>query len=440
MIRGLALQFFLWFTIFPSFSQTTTLDIDFDNLSQYNKDLKKNWDTYLAQDGDWRKLYQNTEYAFDCRNIFIIEYLVHLGKLNIDSKIDSVHIPFSQGCLCGSKYLIQKGLVHKIDIDRQYQNKMSALMLAIKNGNIHNFNLILVKKPNVNLINEDGENALLFAIKYSNNIGFIKDIMTLGANVLIKDSIFNFNSLELAHWKKEKEIFKYLLNYYLDKKDTVTLQKSYILDKVIFSGETSYIKKLFPLCEPEKNRSKSEHYIDLVGEFAKMYNLLNKYRDNPLPAMRGSSLYDTKDLDLAVFDILINYGYDINVIDSSGQNVLFKCRNIKAVAKYLVNHNININCVDNTEKTALEYFIDEIIKPETVNINGEEVSTESNDRDYRDQIDLLKFYIENKAFVGKRKESGWRYIYDQAQSHNNSFLLKYLKKHHAKALKEQGLL
>ena len=120
----------------------------------------------------------------------------------------------------------------------------------------------------------------------------------------------------------------------------------------------------------------------------------------------------------------------MNTVDSIGQNILIKCKNIAPVVNSLIRHKINLNQTDIYGKTALQYFIDEIITPPTININGQELPTKDLNRDYKEEIKLLKSYVENGAFVGKERKNGWHYIYEQAQLKNNIKLTKYLEKYY----------
>jgi hypothetical protein len=73
-------------------------------------------------------------------------------------------------------------------------------------------------------------------------------------------------------------------------------------------------------------------------------------------------------------------------------------------------------------------------------LNGAIISTQDDNRNYKSEMEIFQFYDKQGAFVGKNNKNGWVYLYEQAQSHNNSYLLKYLRRRHKKELKIHGLL
>lgn len=411
---------------FVAVGQIDTTGFVLSDLTQYELELKQNWDLFLAQGGDWSELLQNKQYSLDCKRIFIFEYLVRLGIVDTNTEIGDMDTFFSHGCRCGNSYLVEKGLSLGVDINRPYREGMTALMLCVQSKNLHNMYMVLNNKPDLHLINSYGDNILCLSAQYLSDTSIINFFLENNVEIRQRNNL-GYNALEIAYFWNDDKIFNFILSYCLNKCKSDFWNTSRLVEMAIISGDTLLLREMLPICV---SKSKNEDYLTLAWKFAQYYNLLNKYRD-PSPDTT-SRLYNTQDLDIGVFSALLDCGYNINTLDSLNQNVLFKCKDILPVAKYLVKNNININQVDIFGKTTLQYFIDEIIDPPRFEFG---LVLKKLDRDYTEELEFLRFYIENGAVVGKDNKNGWHYIYDCAKQKGNTFLLKYLDEKYAKYLK-----
>ena len=83
-------------------------------------------------------------------------------------------------------------------------------------------------------------------------------------------------------------------------------------------------------------------------------------------------------------------------------------------------------------KRKMQNFIDDVIDPPKYEFG---LMLKATNRDYTKEFDLLKYYVDNGALVGKNGINGWHYIYKQAKQKDNLFLLKYLEEKYASYIK-----
>jgi Ankyrin repeats (3 copies) len=409
----------LFFSLTPDFILGQVDTLFSTPLSQHEIELKNNWDKHLTVGGNWRDILENKKYALDCKNIFIFEYLVRLGIVDINEDIDDYTNTFAQGCKCGNTYLVVKGLQNKIDINRQYKNGNTALMYSMQNGNASNSILLLAQGPDLTVVNSNGDNLLTIASKNIADTSLIKYLLLNGCDYKQRNG-WGLNALEMAYYYGDETVFKFLLDDHLIRCDSTYWQSSKLLDAGIGCGDTMLIKRLLPLFDPNKILIKNASYLWAAASFVDFYYYSNKYRFNPIDSTR---LYNTVDLDVSVFKILSEYGYNLNLTDSLGQNVLFKCRNVGPVVKFLLGKKISVNQVDIYGYTVLKYFIEDIINPPRYEFG---ITLKKSTRDYIPELELLRLYVEHGAVIGKEGLNGWGYIYQQAKEKNNLDLLKCL--------------
>jgi len=429
--KGLICLIFI-FNVYLSgaFCQPDTVDLA-KSVNYNDLVIKGNWDWHLSQGGAWTDLLKNRDYALDCKHVFLFEYFIRLGIANINTELDSNYTIFAHGCNCGNEYLVHKGLEDGIDINMKYKSGMTALQYAIQSNNSKNIYYILHLNPNINNINYYGESELILVSKTLDDIGIVKKLLTLGADYSIKNN-WSVSALEESYYAGNKVLFYYLYDYILEKKDTCFIRKSNIIPMSIISGDTLLLKKSLPICEPNIDVKKNEKFVKVFEEFIRFYNLYNKYRDSM--DRDTISLFNTIDLDIRIAEILLNYGYDLNIQDSIGQNILFKCREIPELSRFLISKNIDLNIVDNNGKTFLQYYIDELITPPVFTLNGL-VDYKVKNRDYSEELETLSFYINSGAKVGKGHLNGWKYLSGVLKSHPNPYLLKYLEEGYSDYIK-----
>ena len=402
-------------------------------LSDYDKGLKVKVDALINEENFIEKTLQtNKEKLEKCEYIFLIEYLLRLGRLNLDTELSENYNIFNHGCNCGNTYIVNKGITKGLHRLKNFKQGITPLMYAVKSQNVSVINLLLADLSDINATNEDGENCLLISVENNDNVDIVKLLEKHNINLAYKNKArWNYSAVEMALYSHHYKVTDYLLDKYILNKDTIFLRNSDLLNTALANLDTHYIRKLLPFYNINR---KDAHQFEVIAELPEGYSMCSKFREEHNP-MEGCALASTKDLDIEALKILIEYGYDINQVDSNNQNILFFSKNIEPVVKFLVSKNININQVDKKNKTALEYYIDEIVSPPTFDFNGHDTPTKEQDRDYKKELQLLAFYIENGAIINKIDKNGWHYIYNQAGINENSLLLKYLSKKYKRLIK-----
>jgi ankyrin repeat protein len=409
----------------PLFGQVDTL---FPNaLSWREADIKHYWDTHLADGGDWRVVFDNKKYVLDCKNIFIFEYLARLEVISPNTEIDTNYTLFAHGCKCGNRWVVERGLKKGVNIDRQYQDGSTALILALQSSDEQNVNAILAHSPDISIVNKRRRNALMYAAEKIRDTLIIGALLSKNADCRLKND-WDRNALEEAYYNNNYIVSNFLLKHHLQHYNSEFWHNSRMLEASIHSGDTTLMKIFLPIMDPNRILEKNRIYLKDAEEFTDLYYYLNKYRLDSDETSDTTDLYSTVDLDVAVFKVLSDCGYDLNLTDSLDRNVLFGCRNVEPVIRFLLNKGVPVNQVDRYGYTVLQYFIDEIVTPPRYEFG---ITLKDKDRDYTPELEFLKLFAEHGALVGKERLNGWAYLYNKAKEKNNIYLLKCLTEHYS---------
>ena len=257
-------------------SDTTFLD----RLSDNEKSVKRNIDSFFQQGGSLSDvLSANQSQALDCKNIFVLEYLVRLGKLPFDYKIDSNFTTFTLGCKCGNVFLIDKGLDSDISLNEKYENGMTALMYAIESGKANAVEKIVQKKPDVNIFNDIGLNALHLTSKLNDDVQIVKVLLSIGANQRIRGKLYkntdSLSAVEIACLSHNKSVFSFLYNNIKD--DVEFLSNTELINFAIGGFDTLNLK-IFLNSFGKKTMEANCDYLNSACYFSQGYSIDNKYR------------------------------------------------------------------------------------------------------------------------------------------------------------------
>ncbi len=97
------------------------------------------------------------------------------------------------------------------NVDRQDRNGITLLMKAAKAGNDWDVQNLLANGANVQLRDKEGWSALMYAVRYQNNLSIVTKLIEAGAHVRVRN---NYNSTPLllaANYSQNPEILKLLL-------------------------------------------------------------------------------------------------------------------------------------------------------------------------------------------------------------------------------------
>jgi len=389
--------------------------------SEHEKAIINHCNATINKKIGWRSAYSN-KYLLDSAQIFLLEYLVRTGKSSISDSIEGNYSIFANGCRFGSKYLVTRGLYEGIDLNKKYgADNSTALMLAIKSNNKSLCDLILKKSTKINNINANGENEILLSVQYLKDTQLIAYLLAFNADLNQRNN-WGLNVLEQAYYYSDPGIFHFLLHYCRKFGEPSFWAKSKLPEMAVVGGDTAIFNETIPLCDPDRLSENSFNYLDAAADFASLYYYSNIYRAGFYGDTSAAS-FKTKNMDINIFNTIIKNGYDINSTDSLNRNILFKCRGLDQVTTYLINQGININQIDSSGATVLKCYIDDIISPPVYEFG----ITKNSDRDYTSELEMVKFYIDHGANLGKNKGNGWTYLYRIAIQKNNVYLLKYLE-------------
>jgi serine/threonine-protein phosphatase 6 regulatory ankyrin repeat subunit B len=252
-------------------------------------------------------------------------------------------------------------------INKQDNHGRTALMFAINNyiSNNNNKNIIfnIVEKGlqfqkkykiNLELIDEEGKTALLYAVKKKQH-SIVKLLLENGANINFAETKRKTSSIMYASLNYDTEMLKILLNKKYKAEINATDLKGnnalfFVLEKDIKHG---CITSGF-------YQNQREHSIKILIKNGIDINKRNIYGQTPL--MRASELFD-----FSVLKVLIKNGADVNLQDNNGDTALFYVVNkyfdsqqfldyfyrYKNRFRYLLRKQANINIQNNDGTTLL---------------------------------------------------------------------------------------
>ena len=82
----------------------------------------------------------------------------------------------------------------------------------------------------------------------------------------------------------------------------------------------------------------------------------------------------------------------------------------------------------------MQYYIDDLVDTPVFTFDGL-VDYKVKDRDYTKELEILRFYIDSGATVGKNNNNGWKYMMNSLNRGTNPYLLKCLHEKYAAFIK-----
>lgn len=107
------------------------------------------------------------------------------------------------------------------------KNHISLLMKAAKNGNDWEVSQLLASGANVNLKDDQNWTALMYAVRFQENVNIVDMLLKAGADVKCKNSFGNSALIIAAYYNNNPEVLKHLVKYY--ESSSKELLKAFVL-------------------------------------------------------------------------------------------------------------------------------------------------------------------------------------------------------------------
>lgn len=123
------------------------------------------------------------------------------------------------------------------------KNGKTLLMLSIQSGNTEQIALLLESKANVNLQDNEGWTALMYCVRYQNNVDLLKTLLNYGANYQLKTN-FGLSLLDLCvSYCDDLDVIKKTLSLY-EKNSEEVLKSFTLLLSSTFYDEELFLQKI----------------------------------------------------------------------------------------------------------------------------------------------------------------------------------------------------
>lgn len=123
------------------------------------------------------------------------------------------------------------------------KNGKTLLMQAIQTEDIEQIELLLESKANVNLQDNEGWTALMYCVRYQNNVDLLKTLLNYGANYQLKTN-FGLSLLDLCvSYCDDLDVIKTTLSLY-EKTSNEVLKSFSLLLSSSFYDEDLFLKKI----------------------------------------------------------------------------------------------------------------------------------------------------------------------------------------------------
>ncbi len=336
----------------------------------------------------------------------------------------------------------------KQELEKKYRNRnvtFSSLMYACKYGygreGIANF--LIDNNVDVNFRNQLGETALSYlAFSKSQDTVLAKRLMT--QSTFYKKDIHGLTPLFYSVYSNNFEMFKYLLKEYLKNNKAAgsnELEKCFNYAFNIHDEHDNSLIFLEKICETINIREiywKNGLYKRPIDEAiirTQLYNGITR-----LYGIDSTHLPKDDSLDIKLMDILMKHGLNINEVFEEKQSILYKVYENKPLVKFLSTKIANINQLDSTGETFLQYYIQQSITPPKIKFNGKSVYLYGNERDYIADFDVINYLINAGFEVNKPYKDGILYLIITAIDKKNYFIIKDLFKKYPELLKKPEII
>jgi ankyrin repeat protein len=254
--------------------------------------------------------------------------------------------------------LVDKGADINIQVLNSYSN---VLEFAILNSP-KMVDKIIEKGYNINTKNYSGCNALIFALKFNNNINVVKSLIDHGIDKNYTDD-YNTNYLHFAAGSGSKEVYDYLLTVLPGEEQEKTIDNETMIHFAATSGNLGFFKYMltrgFSINEKDKygrsviHFSKSEDILEyILDEFS--FDVNEKDDQGMTPLFSVFKIND-KEERIKSLSLLIEKGADVNTQTKAGTSPIHEAASIGDYdcVKLLIDNGIDVNVRDSLNSTAL---------------------------------------------------------------------------------------
>lgn len=161
------------------------------------------------------------------------EQKTELPSIEIDTSIEVQRYQkeYLQDYVVNDEIIIDIPVIEQEDLienpDEQDLNGVTKLMTAAKAGNDWEIKLLIDSKASMNIKDNDGWTALMYAARYQESISCIELLLNAGADVKLKNNYDSTALILAATYNNNPEILKKLLSYYSTSEKEIT--KAFVL-------------------------------------------------------------------------------------------------------------------------------------------------------------------------------------------------------------------
>jgi len=260
------------------------------------------------------------------RNFKIALILLENDKINIDEKDNNGNTALVLAVKCGNLELVKSLIKYGANINVKSNNGKPLLSIATNNNNIEIVKFLVKSGVDLNILDNNGDTALGIAIR-SQSVEISKVLIDNGANINVKDG-GNNTILLTSLLTDNEELYTYLLN----KCDDIINIKNY--DE----------KTALNIFTEKEDLDK----IKLLIYYGADINSMDMYGNTPLLI----AIYKKND---NIINFLIDNGADINIKNKNGDTPLLIAtkKNYIECCKKLINNNVNVNYKDSNGNSSL---------------------------------------------------------------------------------------
>ncbi|XP_046582590.1 putative ankyrin repeat protein RF_0381 [Haliotis rubra] len=232
--------------------------------------------------------------AADVGNIEVFDILVNKGAdlSVVDKDGESIlHLAIRERNVKMVNYILTQDMA---DIDSKGSKDMTPVLLEAYMGNIEVFDILVNKGANLSVVNEDGDNVLHLAIR-GENVKMVNYILTQDIVDINSKGFEDMTPVLLALDVGSTEIFDILVNKGADL-SVVNEDEESILHLAIEEGNVEIVNSIL-----------AQNIVDINSTDC----------DGTTPVLLTALMGN-----IEVFDILVNKGADLSVVDDDGNNVL----------------------------------------------------------------------------------------------------------------------